>query len=49
VICPWHGSRFALQNGQVLEGPFTYIQPVLETRVRNGQIEVRAAKPEAAS
>ncbi|HXV98830.1 MAG TPA: Rieske 2Fe-2S domain-containing protein [Anaerolineae bacterium] len=49
VICPWHGSRFALENGQVLDGPSTYIQPVLETRVRNGQIEVRAAKPEAVS
>lgn len=39
--CPWHGSCFALRDGRVLEGPATHPQPVLETRVRNGQIEVR--------
>jgi nitrite reductase/ring-hydroxylating ferredoxin subunit len=49
VICPWHASCFALEDGRVLNGPSTYPQPVLETRVRNGQIEVRAAKSEAVS
>ncbi|HTE20710.1 MAG TPA: Rieske 2Fe-2S domain-containing protein [Armatimonadota bacterium] len=43
VVCPWHGSRFSLEDGRVLDGPSTYKQPCLETRVREGQIEVRAA------
>lgn len=42
VTCPWHGSTFALDDGRILSGPSTYPQPVYETRVRNGQIEVRA-------
>jgi nitrite reductase/ring-hydroxylating ferredoxin subunit/uncharacterized membrane protein len=41
VRCPWHGSRFSLGDGRVLEGPSVYAQPVLEVRVRDGQIEVR--------
>ena len=42
IVCPWHGSRFALADGHVLDGPATYPEPCLETRVRDGQIEVRA-------
>ena len=41
VRCPWHGSRFSLEDGRVLQGPSVYAQPVLEVRVRDGQIEVR--------
>jgi nitrite reductase/ring-hydroxylating ferredoxin subunit len=41
VGCPWHGSRFSLDDGRVLEGPSVHVQPVLEVRVRDGQIEVR--------
>ena len=41
VRCPWHGSRFSLEDGSVLEGPSVHAQPVLEVRVRDGQIEVR--------
>ena len=44
VVCPWHGSRFALQDGRVLNGPSTFPQPTLETRVRNGQVEVRVKR-----
>jgi len=43
VVCPWHGSRYALEDGRVLDGPSAYAQPAFEVRVRNGQIEVRAA------
>jgi nitrite reductase/ring-hydroxylating ferredoxin subunit/uncharacterized membrane protein len=43
IQCPWHGSRFALEDGRPVDGPATIPQPVFETRVRNGQIEVRAA------
>jgi nitrite reductase/ring-hydroxylating ferredoxin subunit len=42
VVCPWHGSRFALEDGRVLDGPSAYSQPCLQTRVQNGQIEVRS-------
>jgi nitrite reductase/ring-hydroxylating ferredoxin subunit/uncharacterized membrane protein len=41
VRCPWHGSRFSLEDGRVIEGPSVHAQPVLEVRVRDGQIEVR--------
>jgi nitrite reductase/ring-hydroxylating ferredoxin subunit/uncharacterized membrane protein len=41
VRCPWHGSRFALDDGTVLEGPSTFPQPCFDVRVRAGQIEVR--------
>jgi nitrite reductase/ring-hydroxylating ferredoxin subunit/uncharacterized membrane protein len=43
IQCPWHGSRFALADGHPVAGPATIAQPCFETRVRNGQIEVRAA------
>jgi nitrite reductase/ring-hydroxylating ferredoxin subunit/uncharacterized membrane protein len=43
IQCPWHGSRFALEDGRPIDGPATIPQPCFETRVRNGQIEVRAA------
>lgn len=41
VRCPWHGSRFSLEDGSVIDGPSTHPQPSLETRVRDGHIEVR--------
>jgi len=44
ITCPWHGSRFSLEDGRVLDGPATYPAPRLEVRVHNGQIEVRAAR-----
>jgi nitrite reductase/ring-hydroxylating ferredoxin subunit/uncharacterized membrane protein len=42
IICPWHGSRFAMQDGRTLDGPSAFPQPVLQTRVQDGWIEVRA-------
>ena len=44
VVCPWHGSRFALADGRVLNGPATHRQACFETRIDNGQIEVRATR-----
>jgi nitrite reductase/ring-hydroxylating ferredoxin subunit len=41
VTCPWHGSCFRLCDGAVVKGPAQHPQPVLETRVRDGAIEVR--------
>jgi nitrite reductase/ring-hydroxylating ferredoxin subunit/uncharacterized membrane protein len=43
IVCPYHSSRFALEDGRVLDGPAVHPQPCLEVRVRNGQIEVRQA------
>ena len=42
VQCPWHGSRFNVRDGNVVDGPATFPQPRFETRVREGQIEVRS-------
>ena len=42
VKCPLHGSTFPLSDGSVEQGPAAYPQPVLEARVRDGSIEVRA-------
>lgn len=42
VVCPWHGSEFALSDGRVLNGPATAAQPRLVARERDGRIEVKA-------
>ena len=47
VVCPWHGSKFSMDSGRVIDGPATFPQPVLETRVREGQIEVRLSPDSA--
>lgn len=41
VECPWHRSVFDLQDGHVVHGPATFEQPHFETRVTDGQIEIR--------
>jgi nitrite reductase/ring-hydroxylating ferredoxin subunit/uncharacterized membrane protein len=47
VRCPWHGSCFKLRDGNVIDGPATHPQPAFETRISDGQIEVRI-RPETA-
>jgi nitrite reductase/ring-hydroxylating ferredoxin subunit len=44
VVCPWHGSRFDLCTGAVEGGPAVFPQPRYETRVRDGKVEIRAAR-----
>jgi nitrite reductase/ring-hydroxylating ferredoxin subunit/uncharacterized membrane protein len=44
IRCPWHGSRFCLTDGRVLESPAVFPERTFDVRVRNGRIEVRAAK-----
>jgi nitrite reductase/ring-hydroxylating ferredoxin subunit/uncharacterized membrane protein len=39
VECPWHGSVFRLDDGEVVHGPAATDQPVLRTRVVNGVVE----------
>ncbi|WP_441291897.1 DUF2231 domain-containing protein [Sorangium sp. KYC3313] len=41
IVCPWHGSRFRLEDGCVIDGPATTPQPCFDAVVRNGMIEVR--------
>ncbi|MGW6918971.1 Rieske 2Fe-2S domain-containing protein [Kitasatospora sp. NPDC054939] len=41
LVCPWHGSEFRLTDGRVVNGPATAPQPVFETRVLAGHLEVR--------
>lgn len=40
IECPWHGSRFELATGRVLDGPAAMPQPCFAARIRNGQVEV---------
>ncbi len=43
VQCPWHASVFRMTDGRVVHGPATSPQPRFETRVVDGQVEVRLA------
>lgn len=43
ISCPWHGSVYCLETGQVERGPSTFDQPVYEARIYRGQVEVRMA------
>lgn len=45
VECPWHGSRFSLEDGSVVNGPAVHRQPCLEARISNGRIEVKKRSP----
>jgi nitrite reductase/ring-hydroxylating ferredoxin subunit/uncharacterized membrane protein len=41
VECPWHGSRFHLCDGSVVNGPAVYAQPRFAVRVRERTVELR--------
>jgi nitrite reductase/ring-hydroxylating ferredoxin subunit len=41
VTCPWHGSQFDVCTGEVVAGPAVFPQPVYESRVSTGRIELR--------
>ena len=42
IQCPWHGSRFCLKDGSVVDGPATNPQPILDVQVQDGLVLVRA-------
>jgi nitrite reductase/ring-hydroxylating ferredoxin subunit/uncharacterized membrane protein len=42
VQCPWHGSRFVLDDGTIARGPASRPQPAYETRVVEGRVQVRS-------
>jgi nitrite reductase/ring-hydroxylating ferredoxin subunit/uncharacterized membrane protein len=41
VRCPWHGSRFSLEDGHVEEGPATFALTDYETQIAGGEIRIR--------
>ena len=41
VTCPWHGSRFRMSDGSVVNSPAVYAEPTFAVRVRDGKIELR--------
>src|SRR5438105_1117275 len=41
IQCPWHGSQFAVSDGQVVHGPSVHPQACFDARIHNGQVEVR--------
>ncbi len=41
VVCPWHGSWFAAESGEVLRGPAAAPLPCYEARLVDGMVEVR--------
>lgn len=43
IECPWHGSRFRLSDGSVVQGPATQPQQSFEVRVDGGRVLVRRA------
>jgi nitrite reductase/ring-hydroxylating ferredoxin subunit/uncharacterized membrane protein len=44
IECPYHASRFALDDGHVVNGPAVHPQPCLDARSRQGKIEVRRSR-----
>ncbi|MBW4704179.1 Rieske 2Fe-2S domain-containing protein [Micromonospora sp. RL09-050-HVF-A] len=41
VVCPWHGSAFRLNGGEVVHGPSATDQQTLPTRVVDGTLQTR--------
>jgi len=41
LVCPWHGSTFAVSDGRVMRGPAVAAATVLHTRVSDGRLEAR--------
>jgi nitrite reductase/ring-hydroxylating ferredoxin subunit len=44
IVCPWHGSRFDLCTGDVVNGPAVYPQPVYDIKVEDGRVSIRPKK-----
>ncbi|MEV0721869.1 nitrite reductase/ring-hydroxylating ferredoxin subunit [Micromonospora palomenae] len=41
VVCPWHGSAFRLNGGEVVHGPSANDQQILPTRVVDGILQTK--------
>ncbi|OBF80236.1 (2Fe-2S)-binding protein [Mycobacterium sp. 852002-51163_SCH5372311] len=44
IVCPWHGSWFEAESGDVLRGPAAAPLPYYEARLVDGMVEVRGGK-----
>jgi len=44
LVCPWHGSWFATESGDVVRGPAAAPLPRYQARVVDGMIEVRSGQ-----
>jgi nitrite reductase/ring-hydroxylating ferredoxin subunit/uncharacterized membrane protein len=47
VECPWHGSKFRLVDGEVLQGPAQLPQPRLEVKISSGRVLLRRTEERA--
>lgn len=45
LVCPWHGSRFDLAQGDVRRGPATAPLPCFDVQVHDGHVKVRRRSP----
>ena len=41
IECPWHASRFALEDGRVVQGPACAGVPVYDCRIANDQVQIK--------
>lgn len=41
IECPWHASRFALEDGRVVQGPACAALPVYDCRIVNAQVQIK--------
>ena len=41
VECPWHASRFALEDGRVVQGPACAGVPVYDCKIVNDQVQIK--------
>lgn len=46
IVCPWHGSAFALDDGDVARGPATAPQPTVDVRVVDGAVWGSVVRPD---
>jgi nitrite reductase/ring-hydroxylating ferredoxin subunit len=44
LVCPWHASRFRLDDGSVARGPATVAQPSYRVRTAGSRLEVQARR-----
>ena len=42
VQCPWHGSRFLLDDGSIARGPASRPQPAYSARVVDGRVQIKS-------
>lgn len=41
IECPWHASRFALEDGRVVQGPACAGVPVYDCKIANDQVQIK--------